>query len=233
MTGPWPARAILLDLDGTLLDTAPDLAAAINAMLVELDRPTVDVATVAGWVGKGADVLVHRALTGSFEQRAEVALFERAKASFYRHYRLLNGRAAVLFDGVLAALDQWRAKGLALACVTNKPREFTHPLLAHFKLTDRLDAVVSGDDTVEKKPHAAPLLAACQRLGVLPADAVMVGDSENDLLSARAAGCRVVLVEWGYNEGRPVSALPADAIVAALADAVALVAAPGGHPSKP
>ncbi len=227
MTAAWTARAALIDLDGTLLDTAGDLAAAVNAMLAELDLPMLPVPTVAGYVGKGADVLVHRALTRSLDGRAESALFERAKASFYRHYRHQNGRATAAFPGVEAALRRLRSKGIKLACVTNKPGEFTHQLLARFGLADCFDVVISGDDTVEKKPHAAPLLAACERLGVQPSDAVMVGDSENDLLSARAAGCRVVLVEGGYNEGRPIAALPADAIVAALADVVALIAAPG------
>ena len=233
MTSAWPARAVLIDLDGTLLDTAADLAAALNATLTEIGRPTLDVDAVAGYVGKGADVLVHRALTRSLDGRAEAALFDRAKASFYRHYRHQNGRATALIPGVREALDALRSNGLKLACVTNKPGEFTHRLLDRFGLADRFDAVVSGDDTIEKKPHAAPLLAACERLGVTPSDAVMIGDSENDLLSARAAGCRVILVDGGYNEGRPVGALPADAIVAALVDVVALMATPGEHETSP
>ncbi len=119
-----------------------------------------------------------------------------------------------------------QARGFKLACVTNKPREFTLDLLERVGLVDYFDVVISGDDTVEKKPHAAPVLAACERLEVSPAEAVMIGDSENDLLSARAAGCRAILVEGGYNEGQPVASLPADAIVETLTDAVQLIAAP-------
>jgi phosphoglycolate phosphatase len=223
----WPARAVLIDLDGTLLDTIPDLAAAVNAMLAELGRPQLPAATVASYIGKGADILVHRALSGALDGRAEAALFERGKDAFYRHYRRLNGHAARVFPGVPGALAAFRTGGLRLACVTNKPREFTEALLDRVGLAAYFDAVVSGDDTVEKKPHAAPVLAACARLGVAAADAIMIGDSENDLLSARAAGCRAMLVEGGYNEGNPVGALPADAIVETLSDAVALIAPRG------
>jgi phosphoglycolate phosphatase len=177
---------------------------------------------VASYVGKGADVLVHRALTESLDGRAAESDFQRGKASFYEHYRRENGLKAVVFDGVREALALMRARGLALACVTNKPREFTHDLLARVGLDD-FDVIVSGDDTVEKKPHPAPMLHACALLKLLPAETAMVGDSENDVLSARAAGCRVIVVETGYNEGRPVSELEADAIVPGLLDAARLI----------
>jgi len=177
---------------------------------------------VASYVGKGADVLVHRSLTESLDGRADAAAFQSGKASFYGHYRRENGRKAVVFDGVREALALMRGRGLALACVTNKPREFTHDLLERVGL-DEFDAIVSGDDTVEKKPHPAPMLRACELLKVLPSEAAMVGDSENDVLSARAAGCRVIVVETGYNEGRPVSELDADAIVPGLLDAARLI----------
>ena len=229
MTALWPARAVLIDLDGTLLDTVPDLAAAVNEMLGELGRAALPVATVAAYIGKGADILVHRALSGALDGRADAELFARGKDAFYRHYRRLNGHAALVFPGVPSALATFRERGFRLACVTNKPREFTLDLLARVELLGFFDAVVSGDDTAEKKPHAAPLLAACARLEVGINDAVMIGDSENDLLSARAAGCRAILVEGGYNEGQPVSALPADAIVETLVDAVALLAPAGAQ----
>ena len=217
-----PARGVLIDLDGTLLDTVPDLAAAVNAMLADLGRPALPVEQVASYVGKGADVLVHRSLTESLDGRADTADFQRGKASFYEHYRRENGLNAVVFDGVREALALLRRRGLALACVTNKPREFTHELLARVGLDD-FDVIVSGDDTVEKKPHPAPMLHACALLKVEPAEAAMVGDSENDVLSARAAGCRVIVVETGYNEGRPVGELDADAIVPGLLDAARLI----------
>jgi phosphoglycolate phosphatase len=216
------ARGVLIDLDGTLLDTVPDLAAAVNAMLADFGRAPLPVERVAAYIGKGADVLVHRALTGSLDGRADDGEFRRGKESFYAHYRRENGLKAVVFDGVREALALMRERGLALACVTNKPREFTHDLLERVGLDD-FDVIVSGDDTVEKKPHPAPMLHACDLLKVAPQEAAMVGDSENDVLSARAAGCHVIVVETGYNEGRPVSELDADAIVPGLLDAARLI----------
>ncbi len=223
-TLPKPARAALIDLDGTLLDTVPDIAAAVNAMLVDMGRAELPMQTVADYVGKGADVLVHRALSGSLDGRVDADQFARGKDAFYRHYRRLNGAAAQIYPGITTALGALRARGVKLACVTNKPREFTRALLQSASLAPYFDAVVSGDDATHRKPHAAPLLEACRLMGVDITEAVMVGDSENDLLAARAAGCPAVLVEGGYNEGRPVSELPADAIVASLIDAVPLLA---------
>lgn len=224
-------RGVLIDLDGTLLDTVPDLAAAVNAMRAEFGRAPLPTAQVAAYVGKGADVLVHRALTESLDGRAAEPAFERGKASFYAHYRRENGRQALVFPGVRDALRLLRERGLALACVTNKPREFTVELLERVGLVD-FDAVVTGDDTREKKPHPAPMLRACELLGVPPAEAAMVGDSENDVLSARAAGCRVIVVETGYNEGRPVGSLDADAIVPGLLDAARLIERPHVSPDS-
>lgn len=227
-----PARAALIDLDGTLLDTVPDLAAAVNAMLVDMGRAELPVQTVADYVGKGADVLVHRAMSGAMDGRIDEAAFAQAKDAFYRHYRRLNGSAAQVYPGITEALAAMRVQGLKLACVTNKPREFTQALLESASLAPFFDAVVSGDDATHKKPHAAPLLEACRLMAVDIADAVMIGDSENDLLAARAAGCPAVLVEGGYNEGRPVAELAADAIVASLSEAVPLLASSAvGSPS--
>jgi phosphoglycolate phosphatase len=224
------ARGVLIDLDGTLLDTVPDLAAAVNAMLADFGRPPLPTERVAAYVGKGADVLVHRSLTGTLDGRAGDAEFRRGKDAFFIHYRRENGRQAVVFPGVRDAIALLRRRGLMLACVTNKPREFTHELLQRVGLAD-FDAIVSGDDTVEKKPHPAPMLHACRLLQIEPTEAAMVGDSENDVLSARAAGCRVIVVETGYNEGRPVSELKADAIVPGLLDAARLIEPP--HASSP
>ena len=215
-------RGVLIDLDGTLLDTVPDLASAVNAMRADFGRAPLPLPQVAAYVGKGADRLVHRALTESLDGAAAESDFERGKASFYEHYRRENGRQAVVYDGVREALALLQQSDLGIACVTNKPREFTHVLLQRVALGG-FNAIVTGDDTEEKKPHPAPMLAACSLLGVSPQDAVMIGDSENDVLSARAAGCRVVVVETGYNEGRPVAELDADAIVPALLDAARLI----------
>ncbi len=228
MTAPRMAlRAVLIDLDGTLIDTAPDLAAAANRMRAEFDLPALPVARIASFVGRGAEKLVHRALTDDPDGCVSGERFDRGRDAFFRHYHTVNGRFAAVFEGVPRALEQLRSAGLKLGCVTNKPREFTLPLLETVGLASSFDAVVAGDDVQEKKPHPELLLAACDRLQVAPAATVMIGDSINDVLAARAAGMRVVLVETGYNEGEHVRALAnddaVDAILPALIDAAAFI----------
>lgn len=217
-------RGVLIDLDGTLMDTAPDLAAAANRMRADFGLPPLPLERIAAFVGKGAEVLVHRALTDDMNGKADPADFARGRASFYAHYTAENGLQAVVFERVPQALMQLRAIGLKLACVTNKPKEFTGPLLRKMELAPHFDAVVAGDEVAEKKPHPALLLEACRRLQLRPTEVMLIGDSVNDAQAAHAAGCRCVLVETGYNEGEGVASLAGapglDAILPALADAV-------------
>lgn len=227
-------RGVLVDLDGTLMDTAPDLAAAANRMRADFGLPPLPLQRVSAFVGKGAEVLVHRALTDDLNGRAAADDFERGRASFYAHYTTENGLQAVVFEGVPQALGQLRSSGRKLACVTNKPREFTAPLLDKMGLAALFDAVVAGDEVAEKKPHPALLLEACRRLQLRPAEAMLIGDSVNDAQAARAAGCGCVLVETGYNEGEAVANLAGapglDAIFATLAEAVQWVVQ--RHPAR-
>jgi phosphoglycolate phosphatase len=221
---PTQLHGVLIDLDGTLMDTAPDLAAAANRMRADFGLPPLPLARIAAFVGKGAEVLVHRALTDDLEGRADPPAFTRGCASFYDHYTVENGVQAIVFDRVPEALEQLRGRGLKVACVTNKPKQFTLPLLAKVDLARHFDAVVAGDEVAEKKPHPALLLEACRRMQVRPVEVMLIGDSVNDAQAARAAGCGCVLVETGYNEGEGVAALAGapglDAIVATLAEAV-------------
>jgi len=218
-----PLRGVLIDLDGTLMDTAPDLAAAANRMRADFGLPPLPLDRIAAFVGKGAEVLVHRALTDDPKGRADADAFARGCAAFYAHYHAENGRQAIVFDGVPQALAQLRAQGIKLACVTNKPRQFTVPLLERMALAPLFDAVVAGDDVAEKKPHPALLLEACRRLRLQSSAVALIGDSANDAQAARAAGCACVLVETGYNEGEAVAALAGapglDAIFATLVEA--------------
>jgi phosphoglycolate phosphatase len=217
-------HGVLIDLDGTLMDTAPDLAAAANRMRADFGLPPLPLDRIAAFVGKGAEVLVHRALTDDLNGRAEPEAFSRGRTSFYAHYTVENGLQAIVFDRVPQALEQLRRRGLKVACVTNKPKEFTIPLLAKMDLARYFDAVVAGDEVAEKKPHPALLLEACRRMQLAPSEVMLIGDSVNDAQAARAAGCGCLLVETGYNEGEGVAALAGapglDAIVATLAEAV-------------
>jgi len=219
-------QAALLDLDGTLLDTIPDLALATNAMRIELGIPALREDVIATFVGKGMDNLVRRALAGVLDpgDAPEPEQFERARDAFRRHYHLVNGDKAVLFDGVMEGLKSMREQGLKLAVVTNKPTEFTLPLLQRTGLAGFFAAVVCGDTCARKKPDPQPMRHACELLGVTPAHTVAIGDSVNDAEAARAAGCRVLAVPYGYNEGRDVRTLDVDGIVGTLLDAAEWIA---------
>ncbi len=223
MTARFRARAVLIDLDGTLVDSLPDIAFAVNAMLADLGLAPLAVQRIAMYVGKGVDVLVHRVLTGTMDDQASADVFARGRQLFHLHYANVNGNESRVFDGARQALQDLRRQGILLACVTNKPRAFTLQLLERMDLDAAFDTIVTGDDTQHKKPHPEPMLCASELLGVSPRDATVIGDSENDVLSARAAGCRVIVVETGYNEGRSLSGLNADAIVPSLSHAARLI----------
>jgi phosphoglycolate phosphatase len=212
-------RAVLFDLDGTLLDSAPDLAAAANRMLAELGLAPRDPAVIATYIGKGIPRLVERTLTGALDATADAALFARALPIYERYYAEESGRRSVPYPGVVDGLRMLREAGLPLACITNKAERFTVDLLERTGLNGFFGAVVCGDTVARKKPDPEPVLAACARLGVRPAEALMIGDSANDVQAARAAACPVWCVPYGYNEGRPVESLDCDAIVPDLAEA--------------
>jgi phosphoglycolate phosphatase len=218
-------RAVLFDLDGTLLDSAPDLAAAANAMLAALGRPPREPAVIATYIGKGIPKLVERTLAGSLDAPAEPALFARALPIYEHHYAAESGRRSVPFPGVLEGLRALEEAAMPMACITNKAERFTVDLLKRTALDGYFRVVVCGDTVARKKPDPEPVLTACARLGVSPGEALMLGDSANDVAAARAAGCPVWCVPYGYNEGRPVESLACDRIVASLAEAAALIAA--------
>ena len=217
-------RAVLLDLDGTLLDTVLDLHAAANGMLADLGRPPVAVDEIRAYVGRGIPNLVKRVLAGKLEAADDPAPPPAAAlASFKKHYEHCNGLAAKPFPGVVAGLDAFKAMGLPLGVITNKAGAFTTPLLERTGLAPYMSVTVSGDQLPKPKPDPMPLVWACGRLGVSPADTLMIGDSVHDFHAGRAAGCKVFLVPYGYNEGQDVNALAADAIVESILAATALI----------
>jgi phosphoglycolate phosphatase len=215
-------KAVLLDLDGTLLDTAPDLAAAANAMLAEHGLEPLPARVVRDFIGRGIPHLVERCLQAAGES-LPCARLESALRSFGAHYRRLNGLESAAFPGVADALDRMRAARLRLACVTNKAAAFTAPLLEKSGLAPFFDTVVTSDQVGRRKPHPEPFLHACRELDVAPAAAAVIGDSANDAEGARAAGCRVLLVSYGYSEGRDVRSFDCDGVVATLGEAADLL----------
>ncbi|RPH65789.1 MAG: phosphoglycolate phosphatase, partial [Burkholderiales bacterium] len=216
MTRRFRASGVAIDLDGTMLDTVADLAAAVNAMLADFGRPTLPESTVRSYVGKGARILVHRALAGSLDGRVDEDTADRAVASFEHHYARENGRSATVFPQVREGLAAMRAKGLRLACVTNKPQQFADVLLARTGLGEHFELTIGGDALPRGKPDPMQLRHVCERFGLAPSEMIAIGDSLNDALAARAAGIPVMIVPYGYNEGRPVSTIDADAIVSTL-----------------
>lgn len=220
---PLRVKAVTIDLDGTLADSIPDLAAAANLMLRELRRPGLPVEQIRDFVGKGIPKLVERALAGSIDGAAPQEEMDRALPVFERHYAEVNGKHSVLYPGVKEGLEALRAMGMPLACVTNKSGRFTGPLLESLGIADFFRQVIGGDALPQKKPHPAQLLHACKGFGIQPAEMLMIGDSGNDALAARAAGCPVFCVPYGYNEGQDVRTLDVDAIVPSLIEAKRLI----------
>ncbi|HEX4943937.1 MAG TPA: phosphoglycolate phosphatase [Usitatibacteraceae bacterium] len=214
---PGPFRAALFDLDGTLVDTALDLAAAANRMLADLGRPALGEEEIRNYIGKGVVNLVQRcvdATGGGFEDERRHAL-----EVFERHYIAGIADRSRPYPGVVDGLRALERAGIAMGCVTNKAGRFTEPLLELTGLRRFFGVVVSGDTVGRKKPHADPLLYAADRLGATPGETLMVGDSLNDVQSARAAGCPVVVVPYGYREGLALEDLGADAVVASVEEA--------------
>jgi phosphoglycolate phosphatase len=208
-----PLQAAIVDLDGTLLDTVGDFDAALNAVLAEHRLPPVDRAFIARTVGKGSEHLIRSTLA---QVGADAALYAPAWAAYQRHYQAINGRHAAVYPGVVAGLQRLQAAGLRLACLTNKPTAFARPLLAAKGLDGFFLHVFGGDAFARKKPDPLPLLETCRALGTAPAATLMLGDSSNDAQAARAAGCPVVLLDYGYNHGRPVQEAGPDAVLQRL-----------------
>ena len=228
----FEVSAIALDLDGTLLDTIHDLAAATNALLAELGLAPVPTDTIRTLVGKGMAHLLQRALALArgvpVDAIGDAALAD-ALPRYQRHYAAVLGRETLPFPGMGEGLRRLRAMGFPLAIVTNKAARFVRPHLEHAGIADCFALVIGGDTLPTRKPAAGPLLHVAAAFGIAPARLLMVGDSVNDVEAARAAGCPVLVLPYGYNEGRPVQSLDADGIVpslAAVADRVRRVDAP-------
>jgi phosphoglycolate phosphatase len=215
--------AVAIDLDGTLLDTLPDIAEAAERMLREMGRPPAGPERVRDCIGNGIPRLVKRLLTGQREGEPPAAEFEGALAAFQRHYRDTFLRSPVPFPGVEQGLRSMRARGLKLACITNKSQAFTLPLLDATGLAPWFDCVVSGDSLPARKPDPMPLRHVAVRFGLAPGRLLVIGDSDNDTAAARAAGCPVVCVPYGYRGGRQVRELDCDAIVCDLIEAQSLI----------
>ncbi|WP_369653468.1 phosphoglycolate phosphatase [Variovorax sp. V213] len=230
---PTRFDAAIVDLDGTMVDTLGDFAVSLNHMLDDLSLPPVAPAAIEKMVGKGSEHLILSALAHvmssgghapsggaaaeALQARAQ-ALFDRAWERYQHHYLAINGQHSAVYPGVVEGLKALRSRGLRLACLTNKPTSFAKPLLAAKGLDGFFEFAFGGDAFARKKPDPLPLAKTCEALGTVPARTLMIGDSSNDAKAARAAGCPVLLVTYGYNHGEPVRGVDADGFVDSLAE---------------
>lgn len=210
--------AIFFDLDGTLVDSVPDLTAAVNVMLRQLGLPAREEAQVRTWVGNGMDNLLHRALTNDMAGQAEPELFARAKPLYKTAYADHISVYSELYPGVREGLAGLRDAGFPMACVTNKLVEFALPLLNQLGISHFFATVVGGECIPRPKPAPDALLLCAERLEVPVDRGLMVGDSLNDVGAARNAGCSVVCVPYGYNHGRDIREARPDVVIDSIAE---------------
>jgi phosphoglycolate phosphatase len=204
---------VLIDVDGTLVDSVPDLAFCIDQMLTDLDMPVRGEDMVRLWVGNGIERLVKRALVDAMDGDPDETLYQRALPLFKSHYTVNNSRRSYLYEGVKQGLDYMQSRTYRMGCVTNKASEFTHPLLYDLGIADYFEVIICGDDTPKKKPDPMPLLTAAQRMQVDPQRSLMLGDSSNDVQAARAAGFQIICTSYGYNHGEDIRRYGPDAVI--------------------
>ena len=231
MTAVTGIEAAIIDLDGTMVDTLGDFAQALGGMLDDLQLPGIAPEAIELLVGKGSEHLIKSVLNLALAQCGKAldaiqidaeleALYPRAWERYQQHYEQINGRYSSVYPGVQQGLLAMRGAGLRLACLTNKPQRFAEQLLRAKGLDGFFEHVFGGDAFARKKPDPLPLLKTCEALGTAPARTLMVGDSSNDAQAARAAGCPVALVSYGYNHGQPVNSVGADSVVRELRELV-------------
>jgi phosphoglycolate phosphatase len=204
---------ILIDVDGTLVDSVPDLTFCVDEMMRRLGRPEHGAAKVRNWVGNGVERLVRRALIGQLDGEPEEADYEQAYPIFLELYAQNTSQRSLLYPGVREGLDYLKQQGYRLGCVTNKASQFTLPLLRDLGIHGDFEIIVAGDTLAKKKPDPLPLLYAAEQLVVKPEKALMIGDSRSDVKAARAAGFQIVCMSYGYNHGEDIRNYQPDAVI--------------------
>ena len=211
-------QMILIDVDGTLVDSVPDLAYCVDEMMRRLERPVHGEDKVRNWVGNGVERLVRRALVGQLDGEPDDEEFAAAYPLFLELYAENTSRRSRLYPGVREGLDYMKARGYRLGCVTNKASQFTIPLLRDLGIHDEFGIVVCGDTLAVKKPDPQPLLHAAAHFGIADEDSLMIGDSRSDVSAARAAGFQIVCMSYGYNHGEDIRNYSPDAVIDSMAE---------------
>ncbi len=211
-------KMVLIDVDGTLVDSVPDLAFCIDEMLKAVDMTPHGEAEVRHWVGNGVERLVRRGLIGQLDGEPDEALFDKAYPIFMDLYKENTSKRSCLYPGVKEGIDYLQQAGYKLGCVTNKAEAFTHPLLKDLGLFDYFESIVSGDTLEKKKPDPMPLLFSAEKLGVSPGESLMLGDSISDVKAARAAGFQIICMSYGYNHGVDIQESNPDVVIDSMAE---------------
>ncbi|MGV6857404.1 MAG: phosphoglycolate phosphatase [bacterium] len=208
----------LIDVDGTLVDSVPDLAFCVDEIMKLMDMPLRGEAAVRQWVGNGVPRLVERALCNDLDGVPDKALYNKAYPLFLDLYAENTSKRSCLYDGVKEGLAWMKDEGFRLGCVTNKATQFTLPLLKDLGIYDEFELVICGDTLPEKKPHPMPLLHAAEKMGVDPAHSTMLGDSKSDVKAARAAGFGIICMSYGYNHGEDIRNYDPDTVIDSMAE---------------
>lgn len=209
---------ILIDVDGTLVDSVPDLAYCVDEMMRQLGMPERGEAAVRNWVGNGVERLTRRALIGRLDGEPDEELFEKAYPIFLALYAENTSKRSVLYPGVREGLDYLKSQGYKLGCVTNKASQFTLPLLKDLGVHDYFESIVCGDSLAKKKPDPLPLIYSAEQLGAAPEASLMIGDSVSDVKAARAAGFQIVCMSYGYNHGVDIRESQPDLVIDSMAE---------------
>ena len=209
---------VLIDVDGTLVDSVPDLAFCVDEMLKQLDMPVRGEAAVREWVGNGVIRLTERALTNDLDGYPEQELFNKAMPIFNELYSENTSKQSELYPGVAEGMAFLKEAGFIIGCVTNKAAQFTIPLLKDLDLHDEFETIICGDTLEKKKPDPAPLLHAAKQLGVKPEESLMLGDSKSDVKAARAAGFNIICMSYGYNHGEDIRNYDPDVVIDSMAE---------------
>jgi phosphoglycolate phosphatase len=214
---------ILIDVDGTLVDSVPDLAFCVDEMMRKLGRAAHGESKVRDWVGNGVERLVQRALIGQLDGEPDEAEFQQAYPIFLDLYAENTSQRSLLYPGIREGLDYLKVKGYRLGCVTNKAAQFTLPLLKDLGIHDDFELIIAGDTLAKKKPDPLPLLHAAAQLGAAPERSLMIGDSQSDVKAARAAGFQIVCMSYGYNHGEDIRSYHPDAVIDNLTEITSLL----------
>ena len=211
-------QMILIDVDGTLVDSVPDLAYCVDEMMKKLDMPVHGADKVRNWVGNGVDRLVKRSLLGQLDGEPDDDLYQKARPIFMELYADNVSKRSMLYDGIREGLDYLKAQGYQLGCVTNKAAQFTIPLLMDLGVHDDFSFVICGDDLPKKKPDPMPLLHAAEHFNVKPENALMIGDSISDVKASRAAGFQIICMSYGYNHGEDIRNYDPDLVIDSMVE---------------